>query len=168
MGTIQKTIRVQWRDDSRRAASWRCVLATLAVVPLSFFGMLYVAMFGYRDFNAAGAAVYFLLCLVSALPLAFANSFLMAPWIATMAGGRRSTVGSHLIVAAVWAGLVFCGYLAFWCLATFQFPAELGWLLSLLVMFWYLTIFLGPAAIAGSFVYSLKYNSVRPNPTACA
>ena len=145
------------------APSWRCALVTLVAVPLSFFAAFSAMTSGHKDFNAPSVAAYFFLCHLLVLPLALANSFLTAPYIAKAAWERLSAVGSHLILAAVWAGLIFSGYLVLP-----RFPAALDWLLGWVMLFWYLAMLLGPAVIAGSFVYSLKYNSMRRTLTSCA
>jgi len=146
---------MQWRNDLQRAASRRCALATLAAVPVSFFGVLHVATLGQIDFNAASAVVYFLLCLVLAMPLALVNSFWISPWVARTIGRRFSAVDSHLILTAAWLAVVFGGYLA-----VPRLPAVLDWVM----VFWYLVMLLGPAVIAGSFVYTLKHTSVSEKP----
>jgi hypothetical protein len=133
-----------------RAPVWRCILATLVAVPFSYFGVLFAMTPGQGVANPAAAAAYFFICIVLALPLALANALVIAPCVVKTVRGRFSAVGSHLILAAAWAGLVFVGYFA-----APRLPAALDWVM----LFWYLASFLGPAVIAGSFVYSLKYDS---------
>lgn len=143
-----------------RTPAWRCALATAAVAPISLLAMLYMATFGRETPNPAAAVVYFVLCLAAAAPLAFANGWFVAPWIAKMSQGKASVVGSHLILTAVWIGLLLLGYLAFRFLGISQVSDEGAGLFSVLLMLWYLTMLLGPAVIAGSFVYSLHAKSM--------
>lgn len=133
-----------------RARVALCILATLVAVPFSYFGVLFATTPGQGVANPAAAAAYFFMCVVLALPLALVNAFAIAPCVVKAAHGRFSAVGSHLILAAAWAGLVFVGYFA-----VPRLPASLGWVM----LFWDLVMLLGPAVIAGSFIYSLKCNS---------
>ena len=141
-------------------ASWRCALATIVAVPFSFFGALYAITVGREVDNAAAVTAYLFLSLVLTLPLALANCFLVAPFIAATAHRRLTAAGSHLILVVVWAVLVLSEY--------FVVPRLPTALVVRLMLFWYLAILLGPAAIVGSFVYSLKYNSMRRKLTSCA
>ncbi len=152
-------------SHSPRAPSWLCAPVTLAGVPLSFFGALYVcrALPGPKDLNTPAVTFYSILCLVLALPLALANCVLIAPHIAKTARGRFPAIGSHLVLVVVWVGLILSCYLV-----VPQFPAAPNGLLFGVTLFWYLAILLGPAVIAGSFVYSLKYNSMRRKLTSHA
>jgi hypothetical protein len=131
---------------------------TLVATPFSYFGVLFVTTAGRGVANPAAAAAYFLICIAMALPLALANAFAIAPYVVKTVHGRLSAVGSHLILAAAWAGLVFAGFLAIP-----RLPAALGWV----VLFWDLAVLLGPAVIAGSFVYSLHRDSTERKLARC-
>jgi hypothetical protein len=163
--------RYEWREHrtdtsshSGRAALW-CALVTLAAVPVSFFGTSYasMALSGQKDFNTPAVVFYFFLCLVLApVPLALVSSYLIAPCIARVARGRLPAAGSHVILVAVWVGLVFS-----FRLAAPHFSDVPRWLLVWVVLFGNLATLQGPAVIAGSFVYSLRYNSIRRRLTPC-
>jgi hypothetical protein len=141
------------------APSWCCALVTIAAAPVSFVGVLCATPSDPKDLNPAAIAFYLCLSVALILPLALVNSFLIAPCVAKMACGRLPAVVSHLILVIVWAALVLSGYLV-----VPRLPAALDWVM----LFWNLTMLLGPAVIAGSFVYSLKYNWIRRKSTLCA
>ncbi len=147
-----------------QTSSCLCALVTLAAVPLFFLDALYVcrALPGPTDLNTAGVTFYSILCLVLALPLAFANSVLIAPYVARRARGRFPALGAHLVLVVVWAALVLSCYLV-----VPQLPAAPNRLLVGVTLFWYLAILLGPAVIAGSFVYCLQYHSLRTPRRTC-
>lgn len=146
-----------------RVPVWRCALATLVAVPASYFGVLFVTTRGHEVPDPVGAALFFLLCIVLALPLAVANAFAIAPYVVKTVRGRLPAVGSHLLLAAIWAVSISLGYLLLRLLGAIQLPGV--W--SCLAMLWDFAIFLGPAVIAGSLVYSLQYDSTERKLARC-
>ncbi len=151
-------------SGSRGPVVW-CILATIIAVPVWFFGCVAYIEVVNPDHNPFAPAIYFMLCLISMVPVAILNAVAIAPAVARPLEGAGTYVRAFLRNALLfligclaivgWAGLlVVCGTI----LAQTIIPKVLAWT----IIPWYLAIFLLPPVVAGSLAYSCRIVASRP------
>ena len=128
-----------------------CVLTTAIAIPI-WFAMLVSIAHAFQPFdNPVGIPLYFVLCLISAIPVGFINAFFIAPKIAKL---LKKT--SNYCIPLLLNGIVFLG--AAVAIACWWYTLTLGiGVFWFTVLFWYMSLSVIPPIVMGSIVYSFCY-----------
>lgn len=132
--------------------SWRVSLfASVVALPVWFVGLHLVVNWIKPINNPAGIPVYAVMCLALATVLLPINSSFIAPKLARLSFGTTvGTVVVHLVIS-----LAFGGFSWSWLSIVQSTPSAIWTIIP-----HYLSIFLLPPMIIGSFAYSLTYNRI--------
>ena len=128
-----------------------CFFITIIAIPIWFF-ILVSIWFTIRDVDCpAGVFIYWLLCLISAIPIGLLNAFFIAPRIS-----KPLKITSSYGIPFLINGIVFlciAGVIACW---SYVLTLDIGVSVFTLLT-WYMLQFLIPPIIIGSVVYSFCY-----------
>lgn len=125
------------------------MIASLVALPIWFVGFHLVGNWIKPINNPAGIPVYAVMCLALSTVLLPLNASFIAPKLARLTFATTvGTVVVHLVL-----GTSLFGFVWFWP-SVIQSTPSATWT----IIPYYLSIFLIPPVIVGSFAYSLSYN----------
>lgn len=126
-----------------------CMFASIVALIIWFVGFHFVVNWIKPINNPAGIPVYAVMCLALSTVLLPLNASFIAPKLTRLSfASTLGTVVVHLVV-----GIALFGFAWFWP-SVIQSTPSTTWT----IIPYYLSIFLIPPMIVGSFAYSLSYN----------